>query len=140
MEKELREKYIQTQYIEKQVKQVTKQLEQLDEQSSEITQIVSDLEELKGVKPGSEILVPIHNGIFLKATLNDSENVVINVGSNTTTLKKVQEAQDLLTKQADEIKGIRLKLTDTYEQLTEQARMLESEVKEVIRKYEDSNV
>ena len=100
---ELQKKYLEFQLLDQQLKQTQKQAQLL--------------EELKDVKPGSEILVPVSNGMFAKATLTDSHELIVNVGSGAAVPKTIEAAQQMLAKQLDEVQKVRVQLAELMQQL-----------------------
>ena len=116
----LKQKYMEYQILEKQMKQVSSQLEQFDMQIVELNNIKSALTELKQVTIGSEILVPISPGIFLKAKLEDNDELIVNVGDNVSVSKTNKQAIELIDQQIAEMKSHR----DNYNSNVEQIVML----------------
>ena len=49
------------------------------------------LDDLKTTKTGTEILVPMASGIFIKAELKDNKELAINVGADTVVKKNIEE-------------------------------------------------
>jgi len=113
----LQKKYLEFQLLDQQLKQTQKQAQLLEEQLVEIVYTQQSLEELKDVKPGSEILVPVSNGMFAKATLTDSHELIVNVGSGAAVPKTIEAAQQMLAKQLDEVQKVRVQLAELMQQL-----------------------
>ena len=90
--------------------------------------ILEGLDEMSKKKPGEEMLVPISNGIFAKAKLDDTSKLVINVGSNVAAEKSVDDAKELIKKQKGEMEKTKIQLTDVMESITEQMQMVEKEL------------
>ena len=134
-ENKLKQKYLEMQTIQQQANQVREQLSQLQEQVDEIHLVASSLDELKDINKGDEILVPIVNGIFIKAQVLDTDHVKMNVGSGTVTDKTIDQAKTLLLSQAGEIEEIRDKLSGLFEELSKRALSIEKESQELIEEY-----
>ena len=126
--KEVQEKYMQMQMIEQQMQQVQKQLKIIDQQMQELAMTDQALDELKNTKEGTEILVPMASGIFVKAELKDNKNLAVNVGADTVVKKDVDEAKNLITTQLEEVTKMQQELNANLEKLAGSAQMIEKEL------------
>lgn len=135
-EKEVQQKYMEMQLIEQQLQKLQKQMGTMEEQVQEIDQIIHSVSELKDVKKGSEILVPVSSGIFVKAKIEDPNDVYMNVGANVNVKKDLKYAKEVMQKQQDEIKEMRGNFAHAIDKFMERAKGLEKELKSLI---EDDN-
>jgi prefoldin alpha subunit len=136
MEKEkqqLQEKYMQMQLMEQQMQQVQKQLKLIEQQMQELTLTEQALNDLKNAKIGSEILVPIASGIFVKAELKDNKELAVNVGADTVVKKSIEEAKELIINQVEEITKIQEDLTGNMEKLQLSAQSIQKELQGLIK-------
>jgi len=131
--KQLQEKYMQMQLIEQQMQQIQKQLRLIEQQLQELTLTEQALDDLKNTKTGTEILVPIASGIFVKAELKDNKELAVNVGADTVVKKNVGEAKKLITNQLDEITKIQQDLTLNMEKLQLSAQSTQKELQELVK-------
>ena len=99
----LQEKYMEYQVMEQQMNLLQNQLEKFKEQKENTVGIISSLEELKSCNKGDEFLAPIAGGIFIKAKIEDAQELIVNVGSGVVTTKNVDDAKRLLNEQITEI-------------------------------------
>ena len=100
------EMYMEFQALDQRIKQIQKHLEVLTSQIMEMSGTSSSLDEFNKIKKGKEIFVPLSSGIFAKATLNDTSELLVNVGANTVVTKDVQSAKKLINSQVDEMKKL----------------------------------
>ncbi len=100
------EKYLELQILNQQIRQLQQQIANLENQAMELEVLEDNLEELKKVKEGTEILVSLGAGIFAKASLKDNKKLIMNVGSNTMVKKEVDEAKKVVTDQIDQMKTL----------------------------------
>ncbi|HSU73048.1 MAG TPA: hypothetical protein VLJ21_04340, partial [Candidatus Binatia bacterium] len=75
-------KYLELQVLNQKMQQVQEQVQQLEQQIVEVDKVSQNLDEFSKVKPGAESLIPVANGLFAKATLLETQTLVVNVGSN----------------------------------------------------------
>ncbi|PIO06712.1 prefoldin subunit alpha [Candidatus Woesearchaeota archaeon CG08_land_8_20_14_0_20_43_7] len=126
--KDLQTRYAELQMIGQQLQQLQKQMQAVDSQLNELTFNIQSLTEFKNLKVGSEILVPVSNGIFAKAELKDTEKLLTNIGADTVVQKTVDETIDMLKIQIIEIERYKVQLTNVIGQLQEQGTMLQKEI------------
>ena len=131
--KQLQEKYMQMQLIEQQMQQVQKQLKIIEGQIQELNLTEQALDDLKTTKPGTEILVPMASGIFVKAELKENKELAINVGADTVVKKDVDEAKKLITDQIEEVTKMQQELNSNLEKLALSAQMVEKELQKLIK-------
>ncbi len=127
------QKYMELQMFDSQLKQIQQQVQSLESQAVEVEIVLNSLDELKKVSSGSEMLVPVANGIFAKAKLIDAENLIVNVGSNTAVTKKVDSTKDMMTSQILEIRSAQEQLSMQFNMILEKARQTEVEMQELVK-------
>ena len=102
--------YMQLQMITNQLGQLQEQFRMVDNQLTELDIIKNSIDELQDIKKGSDILAPISNGIFVKSTLQDNKNFIVNIGGGITVTKNQEQVREFLDKQINEIKKIQTEL------------------------------
>ncbi len=123
----LREKYVELSTLDSNLKQMQQQLEYFDQQFGEILTISADLEELRSCRPGSGLLVPVHQGIFLRATLENTDELLVNVGNNVAVPKKLDDAISMVAGQLGDMQEMREKIAKEMERLMSKAEQLQKE-------------
>jgi prefoldin alpha subunit len=116
------------QVLEQQIKQLEKQNTMLNNQLMELMMTNQGLEDTKKIKEGTEILTPLSSGIYAKAQLKDSKNLIVNVGSSITVVKDVNSAKKMIEDQIEEIKKLQENLVDQLQTQTTKAASLEQEI------------
>jgi len=120
-------KYVQLQMVDQQARQLQQYLQTFDQQLLEIRSVITSLNELAKLKKGDSILAPIANGIFVKAKLEDSQEVRVNVGNNTVVTKTIDNAIKMLEGQEAEINQYRSDVLAKFDELLKQAEALQKE-------------
>jgi prefoldin alpha subunit len=118
-------KYMQLQIIDQQAKQLQQYLQVFDQQLMEIKSVINSLQELSKLKKGDSILAPLASGIFVKAKLEDNNEVRVNVGSGTVVTKTIDDAVKMLEAQEAEIVQYRSETMVKLEELIKQAEALQ---------------
>ena len=67
-------------------------------------------EELKGLKAGTEMYVPVSGGVFMRAAVKEPDKLLVNVGANTAVTKTVPETIKLIQDQINEIGSAKTQL------------------------------
>jgi len=127
-EDQLRERFMQFQMLQKQMEQINEQVELIQRQREEVMESIYALGGLGQVEENTEIFAPIATGVFVKASLKDTKNLLINVGADTAVERSVTDVIGLLEQQE---KGLQEKMRQAgaiLEQLQEQAMQIYNQV------------
>lgn len=131
-EKKAQEVYMQLQMIEQYIKNLQKQLEMIEVQFIELNMTTQSIEEFKKLKGGTEMLVPLNSGIFMKAELKDMQDLILNVGSNIMVKKNPESAKELIEKQIREISSVREKIAEELDKLMHHAEAYHSKLQKLV--------
>lgn len=131
-QQEMQQKYMQFQLFQQQMEQVQKQMQLMEKQLVELHVVKEALKDLANTKEGTEILVPVSSGIFIKAELKNNKKVTINVGSDVATEKTMAQAEELIVKQIEELGKVKEQLTGDASNMAVQAIQLEQELKKMV--------
>jgi prefoldin alpha subunit len=126
--KEIQEKYIEFQYLQQQMLELQKQVQTVTQQAAELVSSKSSLDEVAAIDEGTEILVPVQNGIFIKAKISGVSELTVNVGSGIAVTKTIEETKKLLEGQHNELIGYRQQLVAELQSVLEQAKKIEKEI------------
>jgi prefoldin alpha subunit len=127
-EKNSEEKYMQLQMLQQHAEQISEHIQKLQTQLQEITSSVEALRGLQSTKVNTEILAPVANGIFLKAALQDNQNLVVNVGAEVTVEKTIPEVITLLEEQQGKITENIAEAEAVFQQLQEQGQKMYQDI------------
>ncbi len=129
MEKEeLQKLYLEYKTLEQQTSQIEQQLQTVEQQLQEAESIKNSLDELKAIKQGSEMLVPVSSGIFMKAKITDKDKVIVNVGSDVLVGKGLDGAKQLMEKQKKEIENVRENMATVLYELNMKGRLIQNQL------------
>ena len=131
MEK-VQEKYLEFQMLDKHIKEMHQQLQAFEQQREEIKGLIMGMEEVKNVKPGTSLLVPISSGVFLKAKTEETQRFYLNVGAGVVVDKNVDDSRKLMQKQLDKVKDISEQMTNEMAKLISKASPLQEELKKYV--------
>ncbi len=132
-ERMLQERYMELQMIVSQIKQIQQHIEKMEAQLAELKSVGEALDDLKDVKKGTEILVPVSNGIFVKADIKESDRLIINVGSNVAVEKSNTETKEMIGAQVVEIEKYKDHLTMQLQEFERNAVEIEKELQAMVK-------
>ena len=131
--KQFEKAYQELQNLDKRGKDIQENLKQLDRQMNEFEITKNALSQLNDIELGKEMFVPISPGIFVKATIADNKEVMVNVGAGVGVEKPVDKARELIVAQSEELGSIRETLVQQLQDVYDRAQKLE----ENLRQYYD---
>lgn len=124
----MQQKYMEMQMLDQQLKQIQQQLHAVEQQAMEVESVIDALGSILKVEPGSDILVPLSSGIFVKAKIQDNKELLVNVGSNTTVSKSVPEVEEMLKKQLGELEKVKKDMTGKFSEFANKMQALQAEL------------
>ena len=132
MKKEVQEKYLELQLLQRQLQAVHQQIEALESQAQEMDIVHAALDDFSRTKKGSEMFVTLTPGLFVKAKLEETENVVLNVGGSAMVQKSIPEAKEIVANQGSELRKLQEELADQMRKLQEQAEKAQEELRKLV--------
>lgn len=117
--------YPQLQELQEGMQQVQQQLQLLLQQKAELEQLTDALHELKKHSGKKDVLVPFGAGIYLKAEIKDSSNVLLNVGAGVTVEKDIDATLVLIEKQSKELITIEGSMQEELAHIRQQLQFLQ---------------
>ncbi|MBS3146130.1 prefoldin subunit alpha [Candidatus Woesearchaeota archaeon] len=101
---ELQKNYLELQILTNQFQQIQDQLTLVSNQITELSNQIQHLNEFKEIKNKPKIFTQVLPGIFIKAELEDTEKLLVNVGANVLVQKSPYETEQLIKQKIDELK------------------------------------
>ena len=135
----LKDKYAELRMASVQIKQLQQQLEALDEKRQELENAITSLDSLKGSQKKAKMLAPITEGMFVSATLESSDELIVNVGGNVCVRKTVEEAKGMLKERLQDVSGYQENMLEELNKLTDQAAGLEGELGQMMQEQESGS-
>ena len=131
-EKKAQEMYMEFQMLDQHIKQLQKQLQAITQQLMEFEATSMSLEDLQKVPQGKEIFVPLSSGIFTKATIKDTSELLVNVGANVIVQKDIASTKKLISNQVEEIRKLQKRMIEDLEKMTEKAAKIEEQLQTLV--------
>lgn len=127
-EAESKKLYNELQYYDSQIKKLQEEFGKVEQQIKDLTELQTNLDTFAEQEPGSESFIPISNGIFVKATIKETDSFLINVGSNVAVPKSKDEAKELIKNQQKELQDYREEILEKVTELDTHAAEIEKKV------------
>lgn len=129
--KEIQQRLVEYQLLQQHIENLQQQVQILNQQSLELSKLNEALSDLEGFKQGTEIFSQIGPGIFVKANIKDTKEVLFNVGSDIFINKKVKEAVISLESQKIEISESVAKIEEQFKKAVSRILELQEEIQNI---------
>jgi len=101
-EMEGQRRMLEQQILQQKLMEIESQLNQVEQKKQELAMVAESISSLDG-KAHAEIMVPIGMGVLGKAMLLDSNEFLVNIGSNIVVKKSAEETKQLIEAQISEL-------------------------------------
>ena len=132
-EKKAQEMYMQFQMLDQNIKQLQRQFEIIANQLIELSVTSSSLDEFNKIDNGKEVFVPLSSGIFAKANIKDTSELLVNVGANVVVKKNISSTKKLIEDQMEEVKKVQKQMADELNRMINQAAQVEGQLQSLIQ-------
>lgn len=122
---EMKEIYQKIKELDEKAGNIEERIKKTDDQINEAFHSKQAVDDISRVEEDTEILVPVVNGIFVKARLVDGKNMKVNIGSDVVSEKSTDETKRLLDEQIKELRQYRDKLSDQFDKVLVEMRTME---------------
>jgi len=123
-DEEIRRMLVELRLLEGSARTIESRLAVVDTALSEILIANSTLEGIKNKPKGTEALVPVGAGSFIRVELADSEKIVMGVGAGVSLEKSMNDSIESLKNRQDDLEKLRMSL---QQQLSQIASRIEDE-------------
>lgn len=126
--------YIKFQSLQQQMKDIVGQIEEISLRLHEVDSIMVSIEETSKIEKGTEILVPVSNGIFIKAEAKETKDFLVNIGASKVTTKNTDQVIKMLEKQKIELLNLQTELSKEAEKYEKELLDLQKELQDLDNK------
>ncbi len=134
IDEEMRERLVDIRLLEGSARVLQSRLDVVTAALSETLTAIQTLEASKLKEDGSEALVPIGSGSFVKAKLSDPGNIIIGVGAGVCLEKSVEDSIKDLRLRSSELEKARVSVTNQLSQILGQTEDFRERLSELVRK------
>jgi prefoldin alpha subunit len=131
--KEVKQKYMELQLLQHQLQQVQQQVQALEAQAGEMDVVQQALDDFSISKAGSSSYATLTPGLFVKVKLEETDNVLLNVGGGAVVQKSVPDAKKIIAAQGVELRKLQQELTEQMQKIAERAEKTQEELRKLIK-------
>lgn len=120
--------------LDSRLKELEQALELLERQISEFQLCELSLDEIKDLKKGSETMVPLGAGIFIKGNIADTNEVLIDIGAKVLCKKTMHEAREIIEQKFSHVIDLRSRIINEIQGLVQEIIQQEQQIKKFSEK------
>lgn len=137
-QQQLQELSVRYQQYQSQAESITQQMNMVQLTIRDVDTALVTIAALKDQPSGKEIMVPIGFGTMVKATLTDTNKVVIGIGAGVSVEKNLEDAKALLEKRKEELIKYHEQLNNTVAKLGQEMQNIQKLVQRHVQSQEQS--
>jgi prefoldin alpha subunit len=100
----MKQKVMEFQVLQKHSEQLAEQVQSMNQHLAELENAREAVQEAGKAENGTEVLVPVANGVFVKAYFGAERDFILGVGAETAVEKNSEEVLSMLTQQEGELR------------------------------------
>ncbi|MDA1196556.1 MAG: prefoldin subunit alpha [Nanoarchaeota archaeon] len=127
-EDEMKERIQEMQQMQQHLEQLQEQQAMVEQQLEDLAMSSNGLEEFEKLSAGDEVLFPVSNGIFAKATLQNPSKLLVNIGAQAIVDKTPEQAKKILQDQFGELQELHQKIVGRLQAFMMQAQALDAQL------------
>jgi len=127
---ELQKKLVEFQLLNLNLNVLQERIQTVNQRASELQKTRNAIDELKTTKP-NKAMIPLGSGNFVFGSVEDSENVIVGIGSGVAIKKKREEAMDILDDKIRESENVLNDLTNQTQAVIERLETLQLEIEKL---------
>jgi len=126
------------QQLSQQIQAVESQLESLQREAQQLRGEQADIEEaieaIESLETGSSVQVPVGGGAYVRATIDDIDEVIVSIGAEYAAEREQDGAIDLLRERKDNVGDRIEEVNDAVSQLEAQGEELSQEAQQRLQR------
>ena len=127
MKEDMQEKYMEYQMLMQQMQQLRENNTALEKHVAVLFELKENLNKISSVKPESDTLVTLGNGVFFNAQIKECKKVIMNVGAGVFLEKNMDNAISVVDKQMNEVAAVLSEIKDEINKTSNKIYQLQKE-------------
>lgn len=132
-QQEMQEKFMEFQQLHKEMQELQGQMQKAEEQLMELEYTQQSMEEISQAKENTEILVPVANGVFAHAKLQNPGNFIVNAGAETCVGQSTHQVKELFANQAKQVVEVHEKMGARMQELMTKLKQAEESLENIMK-------
>ena len=133
-QQELQQMVLEMNMLDAQFKEMQQQMTLIEQQAAELQVLENNINEIeklgKKKEKDCESLSQIGQGIFVKSTLKDTNEIFVNIGSKIVLKKSPEEAKQFVKKRSDQVMNVRDLVMQELNKMVMNIQLLEKQIQE----------
>jgi prefoldin alpha subunit len=125
-----KEKMFEAEMLHQQLERLQEYMERLDRQVAEVLNLKEGLDKFQEVKEGTEVLVPLASGVFVRTLATDDKVLQVNVGQGNVVPKTMQQMHEMLDEQLGEMREYEKELHRQFDQALAKLQKIQTDFAE----------
>lgn len=130
---EAQSKIFEFENLRERVESLARTKEIIQSEIDEIEQTKETFEEIKKLEEGNRIFFPLGSGSYGIGEIENTDEVLVNVGSNAIIKEKISKATDILEAKEEEFRSQTSRLDDTLNKAYKRLQKLQTEIQKMAR-------
>ena len=131
-EEEIKKAYAELQLLNQQFQQIYQNLSLIEKQIIDLNLLKENIIELKSIKKGTPLFVPLGSGVYIKSTFDENSEILVNVGSDTLVKKDIPESKRVIEQQIEKLTKIFNQMETELNNIAVNMQRLQEELNEII--------
>lgn len=132
LKKTLNEKGYEFETIRQEVSALEEEINQVSARVDSFQAAKTALDAYKNAKPGQELIIPVGEGVFVKAAVSKSDKAMFSVGSNVVVTKNISESLTYVDERIDEADKLIETLSGNITYFTQKMQQLEHDIQGIM--------
>jgi prefoldin alpha subunit len=131
---ELQSLFLQLRHYQAQAEAMTQELAFVRQALAEHEKAIETIKQVKNMKAGDELLVPVGANSSIYVTLSNTDTVIVSIGGGISAEKNPDSSIEYLTDKKSEIEGTQREMTGTLQRIEQEAQKLQARLQELASK------
>ncbi|MHA1299534.1 MAG: prefoldin subunit alpha [Candidatus Helarchaeota archaeon] len=128
---DLNKMVVQVKFLEEQIERLQSQLQLIETSIFNLESTNVTIENIKTVKEGEDILIPIGNTSFLKGKVTDTKGLIINLGADIFADVTIEKAKENIDSRIDDLRKAQQSVGSRLQQFINQMNELRPKLQEL---------
>lgn len=133
MNDETKQRIAQLKALHQTIESMHEHVQMLEKQRSELEYVDKSIGDLKALSSGTPILVQLSSGIFVRATMSDTNRLCVNVGADVVVEKDIAQTRTIVQNQVGQLVQVHGQMVAKLSELAEQFNELRTELQEHVQ-------
>ncbi|MCK5473929.1 MAG: prefoldin subunit alpha [Candidatus Aenigmarchaeota archaeon] len=127
-------KMLQLEILKEQGQQMAQQKAQISMQVQELEYTQNTIKDLKNAKKGTEMMIPIGTGMYVKGKIESVDDIITAIGGNVAVGKTLDDVKEIINERLKKMKELELQIDSELKNIDSEGEKLVKELQSVQEK------